>query len=698
MRIAAETCNRCGTAVFEEDIESGAAVDELTRCLCPRCAPAHRKPAVRKRAHPPALTPVSTRLLLRVALLVVAAVLVVAVFAYPEAEHTVETTKRKRGKRTAVRTKLPTAPTLSREHRERLNQAAAKYRARRVAANKLLYRRTRDRALELMTDGNYSDAAGVIEQYPEELRTTATWEMRLAPLWREARLLDQAVREYERTLAAVVELLENRNCAGAAVLFEQYAASFTDTPWANEASQRAASLRKLQAVREKPEPATERRPPPPAPPRVPRAPEPKPEPKKASTDDKFKGRIKEAISRGVKHLEGLIKSDGSFSSSYSHSYPAGPTALALLALLKCGKDRDSDIIKNGFACLAKKPLRKIYSVSLHALALEAKFEPHGDEIDPRVPFEQQLKKRFARHATRAEKQRLDSIVTWLRDAQSANGMWSYTGVSTSTTANRRRRVGRGDGSNTQFAVLALYAAHRLGAAIPKETVSRLANTYLENQQKSGTKVKTFPVPAADISIAKLRREEKKALSRKEGPHTVCLDELYGGTSGRHSMRAKGWGYSGWLRSHPYLSMTCAGVCNMVLAKAVLERSSGYGRSREKIDQAIRDGAAYISRNLEGCMKSSKGAGRLGWGSYYTLYSVERAGMLTLCEKFGKHLWYKEGAELLLKLQGAGGSWGNCLEDTCFALLFLSRSTTPFIRTSGPTYTGSDLFPDRKKQR
>lgn len=697
MRVVTERCSRCGSPVFEEDIDSGAAIDELTRCLCPRCASYHRKPAPVRR-HVPAgavLSPASPSGSRLVALVFIALVLsLILVYLHssrrgPGARQTgrLHTEERPR----------PASARLSQEQAGRLHRAVAQYRLRRALSDESVYRRTRDRALELMMQGSYRRSAEVIEQYPQELRSAQTWEGRLAPLWREAMRLDQAAGEYSRALLEAIEQSRNENYAGAVSVLEGYAARFPDTPWAGESSRRVARLRKLQAAKNEPEGAPAKEVPEPAPPApAPAEPERAPEPKKLGPDEEFRKKIKTAISRGLNYIEKLCEHAGSHRSSYNRTYPAGPTALALLARLKCGTDRDSDIVKNGFAYLRKQPLKKTYSVSLYMLALEAKFEPHGDELKPKMPFDEQLRKRFARYATAAEKQMVRSIVAWLRDAQLANGMWSYTGRSTSTRSSRRRRVGGGDGSNTQFAVLALYCAQRLGVAIPKDTVALLAGAYLEGQEKSGRKVKPFPVPAADVPIRQLREAEKKALKRRDGPHTVSVDELYGRGARLHKMRARGWGYGSTLRSRAYLSMTCAGVCNMVLAKAVLERQSSYGRIRAKADQAIRDGAAFISRNLKSYLDSSWRSGRLGWGLYYSLYSVERAGMLTLCEKFGEHLWYREGSELLFKLQGPDGSWGNCLEDTCFALLFLSRSTTPFIRTTGPIYTGPDLFPRKKK--
>ncbi len=62
--------------------------------------------------------------------------------------------------------------------------------------------------------------------------------------------------------------------------------------------------------------------------------------------------------------------------------------------------------------------------------------------------------------------------------------------------------------------------------------------------------------------------------------------------------------------------------------------------------------------------------------FYYLYALERAGVFTQRSAFGAHDWYREGANRLLAIQDAGGSWGQGVVDTCFAILFLRRATMP----------------------
>ena len=47
---------------------------------------------------------------------------------------------------------------------------------------------------------------------------------------------------------------------------------------------------------------------------------------------------------------------------------------------------------------------------------------------------------------------------------------------------------------------------------------------------------------------------------------------------------------------------------------------------------------------------------------------------------GDRDWYHEGAIALLAHQDPSGAWGGSVYDTCFALMFLKRSTPPSVLT------------------
>jgi len=70
--------------------------------------------------------------------------------------------------------------------------------------------------------------------------------------------------------------------------------------------------------------------------------------------------------------------------------------------------------------------------------------------------------------------------------------------------------------------------------------------------------------------------------------------------------------------------------------------------------------------------------------YYYLYALERAGIVYGTETFGVHAWYGDGARYILDTQRPDGSWktpskfddSGPVADTCFAILFLRRATSP----------------------
>jgi hypothetical protein len=71
------------------------------------------------------------------------------------------------------------------------------------------------------------------------------------------------------------------------------------------------------------------------------------------------------------------------------------------------------------------------------------------------------------------------------------------------------------------------------------------------------------------------------------------------------------------------------------------------------------------------------------GSYhfYYLYCLERACDMKRISLLAGHPWYNEGAEVLVNRQEDSGAWTQSdthrphdILNTCFALLFLNRST------------------------
>lgn len=222
-------------------------------------------------------------------------------------------------------------------------------------------------------------------------------------------------------------------------------------------------------------------------------------------------------------------------------------------------------------------------------------------------------------------------VQWLESQQvregDMKGAWSYGSV--------RGPAGRnmGDNSNTQFALLALHEAERAGVPV-KEQTWRLVQNYWERTQN--------------------------------------IDGS--------------WGYKPGMPGTG--SMTCAGIAAMVIAEDRLHRADakvqgnqvkccGAQEDNPQIEQALAWLAAHFA------VRQNPGEPQ---HLLYYLYGLERAGRLTNQRLIGKHDWYREGAEYLVRNQeelsgfwkGVGHGENNPHVGTSLALLFLAKGRRPVL--------------------
>jgi hypothetical protein len=106
-------------------------------------------------------------------------------------------------------------------------------------------------------------------------------------------------------------------------------------------------------------------------------------------------------------------------------------------------------------------------------------------------------------------------------------------------------------------------------------------------------------------------------------------------------------------------------------------------------------ANIIGRDAKGTpVKSKTGVGTIihadAWGDYYFLWCLERVAVIYDLKTIGGKDWYEWGSRLIVEHQQMDGSWRDLhgdVNDTCFALLFLTRANlardlTERIRTRG----------------
>jgi len=420
-------------------------------------------------------------------------------------------------------------------------------------------------------------------------------------------------------------------------------------------------------------------------------------------------RIEAALKKGRRALLQMQAKDGIWRYGrrwmwQQSQWDYGCTALALWALLAAGEPRTSKAVQEGFEALRNWQPGATYTAALVLLAIEAYCREKGT-------FGPKFRTTVARNFKKGKnwlKGLAKKAANYLIRAQLPNGFWTYSAPRTGVWRGRVRGLARGgDASNTQFAMLGLNAACSLGIHVPKEVFRRNLKAMLAAQEKDGSEyTPLFFVPAAEMSIKELRRLESAAARRAKSLSEfnrrfwkTMANRAARKDSKKVKMCCRGFGY---LRTPggAYLAMTAAGVANLVIAKS---RLSAF--STRTVNSAIRDAAAWIARALD-TGNTGGWRGRRGWNrggtnpilnaDLYTLLSLERAGVFTVLVKFGKHDWYRLGAEVLLKKQRKDGSWGEIV-NTSFALLFLARGVAGVVGTPGVDKvirTGKGFFKGR----
>ncbi len=343
-------------------------------------------------------------------------------------------------------------------------------------------------------------------------------------------------------------------------------------------------------------------------------------PRRNIKDGSLQRAIHTAIGKGVLGLRRIQSEDGSW--VYDAELPdradatGGLTALALYALAASGLPANDIAIRRGLAWVKRHPRAfdargayGTYSASLLVLAL-------------------------ARIDAKRNRAWIHALAGRLVHGQHPTRMWSYR-LGRATKARRKEspnkkggagaaRPARGDNSNSQFAVVALWAASSMANyRVPRQTWQRVWRYYATTQLAKGGW--SYLPPA--------RKTEEKAVARRQTPR-----------------------------------MTAAGLVAFVYADAALHGGTR-GLEDARTRPIARRGIDAYRRKL-----------RLDPRDYYGLYAIERVGTVVdvaLAE------WYVEGARKLVRIQKDDGRWPygagpggdrKAAYETSLALLFLSRAT------------------------
>jgi Domain of unknown function (DUF4159)/Prenyltransferase and squalene oxidase repeat len=226
--------------------------------------------------------------------------------------------------------------------------------------------------------------------------------------------------------------------------------------------------------------------------------------------------------------------------------------------------------------------------------------------------------------------RLLANVEWLETAQIKPddkmvypGTWTYSDT----------KFQAGDNSNTQYALLGLNAASEAGVAV-NPAVWALSRGYFERSQN----------------------------------------------------RDGGWAYTPRIKESTG-SMTCAGISSLIITGSkrfegleFLQGEAIHDCGKGGFNPNLLRGLDWLAGHFQVGQNIGHG---LTW-KYYYLYALERAGRLSGVRFFGRHDWYREGAEEIVHDQNPlSGFWRGASQETelvatSFALLFLAKGRAPVL--------------------
>ena len=281
----------------------------------------------------------------------------------------------------------------------------------------------------------------------------------------------------------------------------------------------------------------------------------------------------------------------------------GLTSIACYALIAGGENPQEARLKPAIDFLSKANIQSTYGLGLSA------------QVWNLIPPTAQTKA-VAAHDVRM-------IDLGMQKKGGDLGFYTYwTGVKlgtdearwTDATAGFGPRPGGHDLSNSQYAVLGMWALEQMGQEVPNEFWKTEDEVWKKAQQPDG-----------------------------------------------------GWAYNPSKSTTP--SMTAAGIATLFITQDYTAPDTWSACRGGAPTPNIDKGMEWMDKNIEAVMTE---------GAYYTLYGIERIGVASGRKYFGPVDWYSRGADTLVKKQGKNGSWGDSIPNTCFALLFLSRGSAPVM--------------------
>ena len=303
--------------------------------------------------------------------------------------------------------------------------------------------------------------------------------------------------------------------------------------------------------------------------------------------------VADAIAKGVEFLYSRQKEDGSWEETNTR-FVVGPTALACYAMLESGQALSNPDLKKGLAWLAAAKTDRTYE-----LALRANVWQLAQRQSPAV-----YRKLLAADVSKLLTSTLDGAFDYDSTGKPASSTW--------------------DNSNSQYALLGVWAGARGGVEIPAEFWKLAQRHWLSNQNADG-----------------------------------------------------GWGYSKQ-NGNSTGTMTAGGLASLFICAEQINAGEFLKCAGQSDYKPASAGMAVLKRDFAAM---ATGRIRCGIGDrFYYLYAVERVGLASGYKYLGDADWYTLGATTLINSQDKAGGWQDQTEaidsgpevSTSFAILFLAR--------------------------
>jgi serine/threonine protein kinase len=343
---------------------------------------------------------------------------------------------------------------------------------------------------------------------------------------------------------------------------------------------------------------------------------------------------------GVQYLRDHALANGGWGDSLdggTTSVTVGLASLSAFTLLECGV-RSNDPVITRAATLVRQQAGQFpeaygtYQRALAILFLDRLRDPQDEELIQYLALsliagQHPGEGAWGYSCPALDRTMVAQLAVALRHENQSLDDWRKTALKGNTWSARDW-----DNSNTQLAVMALWAALRHNVAIDRPMA--LVEKHFRATQRG---------PGADPT-----------------GHNLDLDGS--------------WFYDASRTASPWPTMTCAGLTGLAVAHGTKRDT----KDRNPLqDQAIQRGLKMLGREIDRPKENRQ-------ADLYYLWSLERVAVLFQLPEIAGKDWFSWGRSILLPRQQADGSWrdggfygSSPVTNTCFALLFLKQANLAY---------------------